>query len=68
MKRKTFSFIFFLLIICAGIGMFFAKDINVLSLIFASFIRIFNCIIMGILALFVEELFPTTVRSLGVGI
>ncbi|EAR97520.2 MFS transporter (macronuclear) [Tetrahymena thermophila SB210] len=66
LQRKLFTFIFYTSSIFLCLLFLFVKsDIN--QTILACLVRIFNCGTLCILALFVEELYPTTVRSLGVG-
>ena len=45
-----------------------SKFSNWIESILAGFIRIFNCATEGMFAVYVEELYPTTVRSSGVGL
>jgi len=64
--RKLFTLIFFSssLVFCS---LFALVSSDVIQTVLAGAVRICNCGTLGILALFVEELYPTTVRSLGVG-
>ncbi|KAL4446436.1 hypothetical protein ABPG74_001177 [Tetrahymena malaccensis] len=66
LQRKLFTFIFYTSSIFLCLLFLFVKS-DTSQTILACLIRIFNCGTLCISALFVEELYPTTVRSLGVG-
>ncbi|KAL4485696.1 hypothetical protein ABPG72_010958 [Tetrahymena utriculariae] len=66
LQRKLFTFIFYTSSILLCLLFLFVKS-DITQTLLACLVRIFNCGTLCISALFVEELYPTTVRSLGVG-
>jgi Na+/melibiose symporter-like transporter len=48
--------------------LFFLRLPNTVQTIFSALIRVFNCFTLAVLAVYTDELYPTPVRALGVGI